>query len=155
MANTQTPTQMDARGIIVTCPSCQQRNRVAFGHAGKCKSCGTALPGSAEPIEVPSAEAFDALVQASKLPVVVDFWAPWCGPCRMVAPELARVAASNSGRYVVVKVNTDALPDLGDRFTIQSIPTMAVFADGREVGRTSGARPAADIEAFIKQSVGR
>jgi thioredoxin 2 len=145
--------QMDERGVIVTCPSCQQRNRVPHGHAGKCKNCGTMLPSSAEPIEVPSAEAFDALVRASKVPVVVDFWAPWCGPCRMVAPELARVAAANPGRYVVVKVNTDALPDLGDRFAIRSIPTMAVFSDGREVARTSGARPAAAIEAFIRQSV--
>ena len=114
--------------------------------------CAAALR---EPIEVPSAEAFDALVQSSKLPVVVDFWAPWCGPCRAVAPELARVAASASGRYVVVKVNTDELPDLGDRFTIRSIPTMAVFADGRELARSAGARPAAEIEAFIKQSVGQ
>jgi thioredoxin 2 len=85
--------------------------------------------------------------------VVVDFWAPWCGPCRMVAPELVKVAASNAGRYLVVKVNTDELPELGDRFAIRSIPTMAVFADGREVARTAGARPAADIEAFIRQAV--
>ena len=145
---------MDERGVIVTCPTCQQRNRVPHGHAGKCKNCGTMLPATAEPIEVPTVEAFDALVRASKIPVVVDFWAPWCGPCRMVAPELARVAANNPGRYVIVKVNTDALPDLGDRFTIRSIPTMAVFSDGREVARTAGARPAADIEAFIRQSVG-
>ncbi len=146
--------QMDDRGVIVTCPSCNQRNRVPHGHVGKCKNCGTMLPASAEPIEVPTVEAFDALVRASKLPVVVDFWAPWCGPCRIVAPELARVAASNAGRYIVVKVNTDALPELGDRFMIRSIPTMAVFSDGREVARTAGARPAADIEAFIRQSVG-
>src|SRR5262245_6744135 len=147
--------QMDDRGIIVTCPACNQRNRVAYGHSGKCKNCGTMLPSSAEPLEVPSAAAFDALVNASKLPVVVDFWAPRCGPCHMVAAEIARVAASNAGRYVVVKVNTDALPDLGDRFSIQSIPTMAVFAEGRELARTAGARPAADIEAFIEQAVGR
>jgi thioredoxin 2 len=146
---------MDERGIILSCPSCSQRNRVAYGHIGKCRKCGAALPPAAEPIEVPSVQAFDALVQSSKLPVVVDFWAPWCGPCRAVAPELVRVAASTSGQYVVVKVNTDELPDLGDRFTIRSIPTMAVFADGRELARTAGARPAADIEAFIKQSVGR
>jgi thioredoxin 2 len=145
--------ELDDRGIITRCPSCQQRNRVPYGRVGKCKSCGEALPSSAEPMEVPSTTAFDALVNASKLPVVVDFWAPWCGPCRMVAPELARVAANNAGRYVIVKVNTDALPELGDRFTIQSIPTMAVFADGREVARTAGARPAADIEAFIKGAV--
>ena len=71
----------------------------------------------------------------------------------MVAPELQRVAAANAGRYYVVKVNTEALPELGDRFRIQSIPTMAVFDGGREVARTSGARPAADIEAFVRQSL--
>ena len=83
----------------------------------------------------------------------MDYWAPWCGPCRMVAPELEKVAARQSGRLLVIKVNTDALPDLGERFGIRSIPTMAVFAGGREIGRTSGARPAADIEAFVAQAV--
>ena len=70
--------------------------------------------------------------------MVVDFWAPWCGPCRMVAPELERVAAANAGRLIVVKVNTDAVPELGDRFRIRSIPTMAVFDGGKEVARTTG-----------------
>jgi thioredoxin 2 len=155
----QTTAQIDDRGVIVSCPSCQQRNRVPFGHEvghrAKCKKCGTLLPATAEPVEIPSAEIFDALVSSSSLPVVVDFWAPWCGPCRMVAPELARVAANNAGRYLIVKVNTDAVPELGDRFTIRSIPTMAVFDGGHERARTSGARPAADIEAFIANAVTR
>jgi thioredoxin len=97
----------------------------------------------------------DVLEASAASPVLVDFWAPWCGPCRMVAPEIARVAAANAGRYVVVKVNTEALPELGERFDIRSIPTMAVFAGGREVARTAGARPAPEIEAFVARSAGR
>ena len=147
-------TTLDDRGVILTCPTCGRRNRVPHGRQARCGQCGTALPAPSEPIEVPSASAFDALVRDAKVPVVVDFWAPWCGPCRMVAPELARVASANAGRYIVVKVNTDALPDLGERFAIRSIPTMAVFAGGREVARTAGARPAADIEAFVRQAAG-
>ena len=145
--------QIDDLGIILSCPSCGQRNRVPFGATAKCKKCGTLLPAADEPLEIPSAEAFDALVNASTVPVVVDFWAPWCGPCRMVAPELVKVAATTAGRYLVVKVNTDEIPELGDRFGIRSIPTMAVFAGGREIGRSAGARPARDIEAFVNQTV--
>ena len=146
---------MDARGVIAACSSCGRKNRIPFSAAGaRCGGCGTPLPAPAEPIEAPDAASFDALVRAAGRPVIVDFWAPWCGPCRMVAPELQRVAASNAGRYLVVKVNTDALPELGERFAIRSIPTMAVFAGGREVARTAGARPAAEIEAFVRQSLG-
>jgi thioredoxin 2 len=147
--------QLDERGVIIGCPSCGQRNRVAFSTLeARCGRCKSALAPPSQPIEVPNAHAFDALVRDGRQPVVVDFWAPWCGPCRMVAPELARVAASNAGRFVVVKVNTDALPDLGERFRIQSIPTMAVFAGGQEVARTSGAMPAAQIERFVNGAVG-
>jgi thioredoxin 2 len=150
MANTGA----DDRGLIVTCPQCEKRNRVPFSaREARCAACKTALPPLGEPVEMPSAAAFDAAIAKSQLPVVVDFWAPWCGPCKAVAPELQKVAATNAGKYLVVKVNTDALPELGDRYTIRSIPTMAVFAGGREVARTAGARPAADIEAFIAKAV--
>jgi thioredoxin 2 len=145
---------MDDRGLIVACPSCGQRNRVPYAsRETRCGRCKTTLPSPGEPIEVPSVEAFDALVRGSGYPVVVDFWAPWCGPCRMVAPELAKVAAANAGRFVVVKVDTDALPELGERFRIRSIPTMAIFAGGRETARTTGAMPAAQIESFVNGAV--
>ena len=144
---------VDERGIIVSCPSCGQRNRIPFGRTAKCGKCQAALPAPGEPVEIPTADAFDALVRQASTPVVVDFWAPWCGPCLMVAPEIARVAASHAGEWIVVKVNTEALPDLSDRFGIRSIPTMAVFSGGREVKRTAGARPAPQIEAFVREAV--
>ncbi len=144
---------LDPRGFIIGCPSCAQRNRVPFSTGeARCGRCKSALPPPADPMEVPDSQAFDALVRDARLPVVVDFWAPWCAPCRMVAPELARVAASNAGRFIVIKVNTDALPDLGERFGIRSIPTMTVMAGGREVARTTGARPAAEIESFVNSA---
>src|SRR4051812_1905599 len=150
--------QLDDKGAIVACPSCGQRNRLAFGKLSadtRCGKCQTSLGAPGEPIETPSAASFDAAIGASDLPIVVDFWAPWCGPCRMVAPELARVAASNKGRYLILKVNTDAIPELGDRYAIRSIPTMAVYAGGREIARTAGARPAADIETFVRGALER
>jgi len=103
-------------------------------------------------MEIHSTADFDRLVARASIPVVVDYWAPWCGPCRMVAPELKKVAARQAGRMIVVKVNTDELPDLGERYGIRSIPTLAVFADGQEAARSAGARPAEQIEAFIAQA---
>src|SRR4029077_5211843 len=94
------------------------------------------------------------LLRESALPVLVDFWAPWCGPCRMVAPEMSKVAERNAGRFLVVKVNTDVDQRVGAEHRIQSIPTMAVFRGGKEVARTMGARPAAQIEGFVRQAIG-
>jgi thioredoxin 2 len=141
--------------MLVACPACGQKNRLAYGRLGqavRCGSCKQQLSAPAEPLEVSSSADFDRLVASASIPIVVDYWAPWCGPCRMVAPELAKVAARRAGQLVVVKVNTDALDDLGARFGIRSIPTLAVFAGGREVGRTAGARPADEIERFIEQA---
>ena len=147
--------EVDDRGLVVACGGCGQRNRLTYGALGasvRCPRCKQPLSAPGEPLEIGTSGDFDRLVGNASLPVVVDFWAPWCGPCRMVAPELAKVAARNAGRFIVVKVNTDVLDDLGARFGIRSIPTLAVFAGGREVARTTGVRPAAEIEAFVAQA---
>jgi len=146
---------MDTRGIIVTRGSCGRKNRIPFRAAeAKCGGCGSPLAYPAHPLEIPDAPAFDALISNAALPVLVDFWAPWCGPCRIVAPEFERVAASSAGRYLVAKVNTDAIPELGERFRIRSIPTMSVFQGGRQLASAAGARPASEIEAFVRQALG-
>ncbi|MQA29977.1 MAG: thioredoxin [Luteitalea sp.] len=145
--------EFDDRGIIVRCPGCGQRNRLLFERLGstvRCGSCRNDLSAPSTPLEIRTSEEFDHLIAASAVPVVVDYWAPWCGPCRVVAPELEKVAARAGGRFVVAKVNTDALSDIGERFAIRSIPTLAIFEGGREVTRTTGARPAADIEELVR-----
>jgi thioredoxin 2 len=147
----------DERGVIVECASCHQKNRVAYSRlrdTTRCGKCKTELTNVAVPVEVSTAAEFDSLVSSADLPVVVDFWAPWCGPCRMVAPEIAKVATRQAGKLLVVKINTDEVEELGLRLGIRSIPTMAVFNAGREVARTAGARPAADIEAFVSNAIG-
>ncbi|MCC6729032.1 MAG: thioredoxin fold domain-containing protein [Chthonomonadales bacterium] len=147
----------DERGWIVECEACGQRNRVPYerlGEAGTCGRCGKPLPAPRRPLDLPTEGAFERLVGGATPPVVVDFWAPWCGPCRAVAPELERVAEASSGRLLVAKVNTEELPALAQRHGIMGIPTMAVFLGGHEVARTSGARPAAAIEQFVRDALG-
>ncbi len=142
----------DERGVIVNCPSCGQKNRLSYARLPEktqCGKCKTDLPNVAQPVEISTAAEFDGLIASSSIPVVVDFWAPWCGPCRMVAPEIEKVASRSAGRLLVVKLNTDEAGDVGARLGIRSIPTMAVFKGGHEVARTAGARPASDIEAFV------
>lgn len=148
----------DERGIIVSCSSCGRANRVPFARInsseGRCAQCKAPLPALAQPVEVTSAAAFRALVSQSPLPVLIDFWAPWCGPCQMVAPEVARLASTAAGEFVVAKVNTEDLPDVGGALGIRSIPTFAVFSGGREMERMSGAMPAPQLRAFVQRAAG-
>jgi thioredoxin 2 len=139
----------------VKCPSCGQTNRLGYQNLSRtirCASCHTTLSAPGAPVDVASAPAFDALVAQSPLPILVDFWAPWCSPCLMMAPEVEKLARQTSGTALIVKVDTDAVPELGERFGIRSIPTVAVFKNGQVVARESGARPAADLQALLTRT---
>jgi thioredoxin 2 len=145
---------LDREGVRLSCPSCQAINRLRFAslqRAAKCGKCHHELPFPSAPIDVANAELFDMATSMSSIPVVVDFWAAWCGPCRMVAPEIAKVASNLAGRALVLKVDTDALQELSGRFNIRSIPTIGIFQNGRELNRVAGVRPAAAIEALVPQ----
>lgn len=145
----------DLRGLIVACPSCGQGNRLAYAALAartRCGRCKTELPAPAGVVEPDSAEVFAALVGQSALPVFVDFWAPWCGPCKMVAPEIERLAQLTAGEAIAAKVNTETLPEVAGRFGIQSIPTFVVFHGGAEAARTSGAMPAPRLREFLRQA---
>jgi len=142
----------DRGGVLVRCPSCGKTNRVRYAvlaSKNQCGSCRTPLSPPRTPVEVSDAMTFDVVIQSSALPVLVDFWAPWCGPCRMMAPELDKLAAAAQAEWLVVKVNSDAVPELTERLRIRSIPTLAVFQGGREIDRVVGARSAEDIRSLV------
>jgi thioredoxin 2 len=133
--------------MILSCRSCDAQNRVPSSRLGDrpvCGRCKAALSID-EPVATRSAAEFDELVRGSPLPVVVDFWAAWCGPCRAVAPELEKLAHERSGAVVVAKLDTEAVPEVAARYGIRSIPTFIRFDGGAETRRASGAMPAAAL----------
>jgi thioredoxin 2 len=143
----------DEHGLLMACPNCGKRNRLKYeglGQTFRCGQCKNELPSPREPIDIKSDLGFDAFTSRSALPVLVDFWAPWCGPCKMVAPEVVKIANEMAGRFVVAKVNTEELPSLGRKYRVTAIPTMAVFKGGIEVAHQAGAMPAPAIRKFIE-----
>ena len=137
----------------LVCPDCGAVNRVPderLAEQPKCGKCGfSLLPG--KPVDL-GAENFDKFVARSGLPVVIDFWAPWCGPCKMFAPVFSQAAAELNTRYRFVKVNTEAEQGLAAQYAIRSIPTLAIFRDGREVNRMAGALDAANLKRWLAQN---
>ena len=147
----------DARGVIIPCPACETANRIPFaqlGQVGRCGSCKAPLQLLAAPVEVGELADFAQLIQNSPLPVLVDFWAPWCGPCRMMAPEFEKVAAMSAGKLVLAKVNTEEQQSIAAQFRISSIPAFALFHRGKEQGRTAGFQPAAQLIRWANQVLG-
>jgi thioredoxin 2 len=148
--------RVDEKGVLTTCAACGTVNRQAFeslGRASRCGKCHTELPPPSEPVVAATTSEFDRLVSGSSVPVLVDFWAPWCGPCRAVAPEVQKVAKSLGGRLVVAKVNTDEVEDLAVRYGIRSIPTFLLFKNGQVAERVSGAIDASEIVRFVGEQV--
>ena len=136
---------------LVTCPSCGRRNRVPAAASGvpHCGNCHHRLPWIVDAGD----DTFAEVAEAAALPVVVDLWAPWCGPCRMVSPALEQLATDLAGRIKLVKVNVDDSPKLQQRFGVQAIPTLMVLRDGQVVARQAGAVPPAALRAWVDEAI--
>jgi thioredoxin 2 len=141
--------------ILVPCPSCFSVNRVPGARAGDHPTCGKCKSAlfSDHPTEL-DASSFETFVERSDLPVVVDFWAPWCGPCHAMAPQFASAARKSAGKALFAKLNTDAAQAVAARFAIQSIPTLIAFRGGREIARQSGAMAESQILNWLSPQLG-
>ena len=141
-----------ARTAILPCEACGALNRVDLARLDDRPTCGSCRHTFTLDTPITLTDAtFDRVVSASAVPVIVDFYADWCGPCKMMAPVFAQLARAQRGTALVVKVDTDASPAVAARFSIRSIPTIAVLRDGKEVARQVGAMPLAGLEQLLRR----
>jgi thioredoxin 2 len=139
---------------VRACPACGTKNRVPVAHlaeTGRCGACKAELPAIAEPIEA-DPHFFDEVVRQARVPVLVDFWAAWCGPCRMAAPEVQRAAGNLAGRALVLKVDTEAHPDLAARFNVRGIPNFVILKDGQVVAQRPGLVSHTQLEQWLRSA---
>ena len=145
---------MTVPGLPVACPACNALNRVPqarLGDAPNCGKCGAPM-FVGKPLALDAA-GFHAHGERAELPLLVDFWAPWCGPCRVMAPQFEAAAAQLEPGFRLAKIDTEAQPALGGRFGIRSIPTLVLFRQGRELARQAGAIGTADIVRWARQNL--